>query len=117
MGIKQSQGDLRGTGFPGSWEAGAGNVGGIPLDAVTLPSMSEVNRYLKSSTGSAGGTFSGVFTEIPPKADKCKDGTFFSPLKTIHPVRKLRSQNHVVSAPEQEASQFLYPWLNEKDNG
>lgn len=79
MGVKQSQGDLRGTGFPGSWEAGAGNVGGIPLDAVTLPSMSEVNRHLKSSTGSAGGTFSGVFTEIPQRQKNARMELFSHP--------------------------------------
>ena len=32
-------------------------MGDIPLDAVMMPRMFEVNKHLKSSTGSAGGTF------------------------------------------------------------
>lgn len=92
-------------------------MGDIPLDAVMMPTMFEVNKHRKSSTGSAGGTFFQGAYKNPQKAEKCKDGTFFSPLKAIHPVRQLRSQKHVVSAPKQGASQFLHPWLNEKDKG
>ena len=92
-----------------SWECGRQSPG-CGRDA----QMFEVNEHLKSSTATAGVTF---FRGVDRNPQKRKmQGQNFSPLKAVHPVRKLRSQKHV-SAPKQGASQFLHPWLNEKGNG
>ena len=99
-----------------SWEAGAGNVGDSALDAVVTPRCLRLMNIWRAAQRQPEPHSSGVLTETPKRQRNARTELLSSPLKAVHPVRKLRSQKHV-SAPEQGASQFLHPWLNEKDDG
>lgn len=88
--VKLSLGDLRGTGFPGSWEIGARNVG--------------------DSTASSPGR-----RQVSWRPECLR---LINILRAAHELPV--GQKHVVSAPKQggfhPSVKFLHPWLNEKEN-
>ena len=122
--VKLSLGDPRGTGFPGSWEIGARNAGDSTASSPGrgqvswCPECLRLINILRAAYELPVARSSGVLMEALTKGRKT--WAVSSPLKVVHPVRKLRGQKHVVSAPEQgdfhPSVKFLHSWLNEKEN-